>query len=79
MLPPFKDKFTAYLVVSSLSVSAVFHFLTSKISHVHDILRKQILVWDIVNNIKGDYHLLSRHRLGLPTLIYFLSRSVDTT
>ena len=34
------------------------------------------MFWDILDNVKNDYHLLFRHRLALPTIIYFLSRSV---
>jgi len=33
-----------------------------------------VLLWDILDNLKNDYQLLFRHRLGLPTIVSFLSR-----
>jgi len=33
-----------------------------------------ILVWDILNNVTNGYRLVFRHRIGLPTMVYFLSR-----
>jgi len=33
-----------------------------------------IMLWDILDNLKNDYRLLFRHRLGPPTMVYFLSR-----
>ncbi|KDR73162.1 hypothetical protein GALMADRAFT_125223 [Galerina marginata CBS 339.88] len=33
-----------------------------------------VLIWDILNNLSGDYKLLTKHRVGPPTLAYFLSR-----
>jgi len=33
-----------------------------------------IYVWDFSNNILNDYNLLSRYRLRLPTVVYFISR-----
>ncbi|EGN97842.1 hypothetical protein SERLA73DRAFT_168972 [Serpula lacrymans var. lacrymans S7.3] len=32
------------------------------------------IIWDILSNLISDYKLLSRHRIGLPTMVYFLSR-----
>ncbi|KAF9043113.1 hypothetical protein BJ165DRAFT_1529231 [Panaeolus papilionaceus] len=33
-----------------------------------------VLIWDILNNVTGDYKLLTKHRIGLPTIAYFISR-----
>ncbi|PPR01380.1 hypothetical protein CVT24_006218 [Panaeolus cyanescens] len=32
------------------------------------------LIWDILNNLKSDYMLLTRRKFGLPTAVYFISR-----
>ncbi|KAJ7033493.1 hypothetical protein C8F04DRAFT_957669 [Mycena alexandri] len=34
-----------------------------------------VFVWDILNNLRGDYSLLFRHRLNAPALAYFTARS----
>ncbi|PPQ70819.1 hypothetical protein CVT24_001036 [Panaeolus cyanescens] len=36
-----------------------------------------VMIWDILNNLTGDYKLLTKHRVGLPTLAYFISRCVN--
>ncbi|KAF8965393.1 hypothetical protein BDZ97DRAFT_780425 [Flammula alnicola] len=33
-----------------------------------------VLVWDIINNLRNDFHLLSSFRLGIPTCIYITTR-----
>jgi hypothetical protein len=33
-----------------------------------------VFIWDILSNLKGDYMLLFKHRLGWPVAAYFLSR-----
>jgi hypothetical protein len=33
-----------------------------------------VMIWDILNNVSGDYKLLTKHRIGLPTIAYFISR-----
>ncbi|KAJ7027324.1 hypothetical protein C8F04DRAFT_1399524 [Mycena alexandri] len=33
-----------------------------------------VFAWDILNNLRGEYSLLSRHRLNTVTLIYYASR-----
>ncbi|KAF8898069.1 hypothetical protein CPB84DRAFT_1748075 [Gymnopilus junonius] len=33
-----------------------------------------VLVWDILNNLDGDFRLLTQHRIGMPTVAYFISR-----
>ncbi|KAJ7019747.1 hypothetical protein C8F04DRAFT_328238 [Mycena alexandri] len=33
-----------------------------------------VFVWDILNNLRGDYSLLFKHRLNVTTLAYFASR-----
>ncbi|KAJ6590208.1 hypothetical protein B0H10DRAFT_2233759 [Mycena sp. CBHHK59/15] len=33
-----------------------------------------VFIWDILSNVKGDYMLLFKHRLGWPVAAYFLSR-----
>ncbi|KAJ7719490.1 hypothetical protein B0H16DRAFT_1432714 [Mycena metata] len=33
-----------------------------------------VFVWDILNNLRGEYSLLFRHRLNAVTLVYFASR-----
>ncbi|KAJ7128707.1 hypothetical protein C8R44DRAFT_778543 [Mycena epipterygia] len=33
-----------------------------------------VFVWDVLNNLKADYLLLSRYRIGWPVLAYFISR-----
>ncbi|EGO01350.1 hypothetical protein SERLA73DRAFT_167446 [Serpula lacrymans var. lacrymans S7.3] len=32
------------------------------------------MVWDILTNINSDYKLLFKQRIGLPTIVYFISR-----
>ncbi|KAF9482376.1 hypothetical protein BDN70DRAFT_930069 [Pholiota conissans] len=34
-----------------------------------------VLIWDIIDNLKGDYRLLFHHRIQMPTIIYFISRT----
>ncbi|KAJ7128688.1 hypothetical protein C8R44DRAFT_873381 [Mycena epipterygia] len=33
-----------------------------------------VFVWDVLNNLKADYLLLSRYRISWPVLAYFTSR-----
>ncbi|KIJ41531.1 hypothetical protein M422DRAFT_31730 [Sphaerobolus stellatus SS14] len=33
-----------------------------------------VIIWDILNNLVGDYKLLTKHRFGPATLTYFVSR-----
>ncbi|KAJ7723803.1 hypothetical protein B0H16DRAFT_1333874 [Mycena metata] len=33
-----------------------------------------VFVWDILNNLRSEYSLLSRHRLNAATVVYFASR-----
>ncbi|KAJ7128703.1 hypothetical protein C8R44DRAFT_667079 [Mycena epipterygia] len=33
-----------------------------------------VFVWDVLNNVKADYHLLSRYKISWPVLAYFTSR-----
>ncbi|KAG6908522.1 hypothetical protein DXG01_004293 [Tephrocybe rancida] len=33
------------------------------------------LIWDILSNLDSDYKLLFRHKIGIPTLVYFFSRA----
>ncbi|KAG6909496.1 hypothetical protein DXG01_017218 [Tephrocybe rancida] len=33
------------------------------------------LIWDILINVDSDFKLLFRHKIGVPTLVYFLSRA----
>ncbi|KAF9457889.1 hypothetical protein BDZ94DRAFT_1227223 [Collybia nuda] len=33
-----------------------------------------ILVWDILTHLQSDYKLVSRYRVNLPTIVYFVSR-----
>ncbi|KAJ7080247.1 hypothetical protein C8R44DRAFT_722786 [Mycena epipterygia] len=33
-----------------------------------------IFIWDVLNNLKDDYRLLSKHTVGWPVLAYFTSR-----
>ncbi|KAF9045140.1 hypothetical protein BJ165DRAFT_1475549 [Panaeolus papilionaceus] len=33
-----------------------------------------VLVWDILDNLTGDYKLLTKHHVGLATIAYFVSR-----
>ncbi|KAJ3489007.1 hypothetical protein NLJ89_g11566 [Agrocybe chaxingu] len=33
-----------------------------------------VLIWDILNNLSSDYRLLTKYRIGLPTIAYFISR-----
>ncbi|KAF8953402.1 hypothetical protein BDZ97DRAFT_1767467 [Flammula alnicola] len=33
-----------------------------------------VLVWDVLNNLRGDYQLLAKYPIRIPTLAYFLSR-----
>ncbi|EGN97841.1 hypothetical protein SERLA73DRAFT_109086 [Serpula lacrymans var. lacrymans S7.3] len=32
------------------------------------------IVWDILSNLIGDYKLLFKHKIGIPTVVYFISR-----
>lgn len=34
------------------------------------------MLWDVLNNLRSDYMLLTRRRFGLPTAVYFFSRYV---
>ncbi|KAF9047784.1 hypothetical protein BJ165DRAFT_1610475 [Panaeolus papilionaceus] len=36
-----------------------------------------IMLWDVLNNLRSDYMLLTRRRFGLPTAVYFFSRVVN--
>ncbi|KDR72732.1 hypothetical protein GALMADRAFT_228998 [Galerina marginata CBS 339.88] len=33
-----------------------------------------VMVWDILNNLKSDYLLLTKYRISWPTIAYFISR-----
>ncbi|KDR73157.1 hypothetical protein GALMADRAFT_158289 [Galerina marginata CBS 339.88] len=33
-----------------------------------------VMVWDVLNNLKADYLILTKRRIKLPTLIYWISR-----
>ncbi|KAF9047785.1 hypothetical protein BJ165DRAFT_1527046 [Panaeolus papilionaceus] len=33
-----------------------------------------VLLWDILNNLRSDYVLLTQRKIGLPTVVYFFSR-----
>ncbi|KIJ26206.1 hypothetical protein M422DRAFT_132654, partial [Sphaerobolus stellatus SS14] len=33
-----------------------------------------MFAWDLLTNLRNDYKLLTRYRVGLPTVIYFISR-----
>ncbi|KAF8154826.1 hypothetical protein B0H34DRAFT_718046 [Crassisporium funariophilum] len=33
-----------------------------------------VMIWDILNNLQGDIKLLFKHKIGLPTVAYFISR-----
>ncbi|KAF9455547.1 hypothetical protein BDZ94DRAFT_1316123 [Collybia nuda] len=37
-----------------------------------------VLSWDILVHLGADYELLKRHRVGVPTLAYHLSRSSES-
>lgn len=34
------------------------------------------MVWDILHTISADYILLTKYKIGIPTIIYFISRFV---
>jgi hypothetical protein len=38
------------------------------------ILRIQVFIWDILNNLKADYQLLFKYRIRPPVVTYFTSR-----
>ncbi|KAF8898046.1 hypothetical protein CPB84DRAFT_1681667 [Gymnopilus junonius] len=33
-----------------------------------------VMIWDVLNNLKGDFKLLFKYRITLPTIAYFISR-----
>ncbi|KAF5329504.1 hypothetical protein D9619_009328 [Psilocybe cf. subviscida] len=33
-----------------------------------------VFVWDVLCHLRDDYHILSKHRITLPTFVYFFSR-----
>ncbi|EGN93363.1 hypothetical protein SERLA73DRAFT_189575 [Serpula lacrymans var. lacrymans S7.3] len=35
------------------------------------------MAWDFLTNLNGDYQLLFKHRIKLPTLVYFFSRALS--
>jgi len=72
-LPPdiaFQITIASYILVGTLGVSSTL----LGISQYNLIHLNQVLVWDILNNIGGDFKLLFKHRISLPTIAYFLSR-----
>ncbi|KAF9479202.1 hypothetical protein BDN70DRAFT_879070 [Pholiota conissans] len=43
-------------------------------THVH-LGATSVLLWDVVNNLRNDWELVSSLRVGLGTLVYFLTRT----
>lgn len=37
-------------------------------------LGAQILVWDVINNLRNDWRLVSSSKQGFPTSVYFTTR-----
>ncbi|PPQ94179.1 hypothetical protein CVT25_003816 [Psilocybe cyanescens] len=37
-----------------------------------------VFIWDVINNIKADYILLSRYPMRFPTIVYIMSRRLAT-
>ncbi|KAH0581337.1 hypothetical protein H2248_012429 [Termitomyces sp. 'cryptogamus'] len=33
------------------------------------------LIWDVLSHVDSDFKLLFRHKIGIPTIVYFLSRA----
>ncbi|THU98147.1 hypothetical protein K435DRAFT_721083 [Dendrothele bispora CBS 962.96] len=33
-----------------------------------------MFIWDLLTNVAGDYELLTKFKLGIPTIVYFVSR-----
>ena len=47
------------------------------ILHVHSELTAnffQVMAFDVLNNLRSDCLLLFKHRINLPTVVYFISR-----
>ncbi|KAF9043104.1 hypothetical protein BJ165DRAFT_1529223 [Panaeolus papilionaceus] len=38
-----------------------------------------IVIWDAIHNLESDYKLAFRHKFGLPTVVYFISRLATMT
>lgn len=60
-------------MVGSVGVS----FYTRMLDHQLNLIAAiQAFIWDILLNVDNGYRLMFRHKLGLPTFAYFLSRYV---
>ncbi|KAF9482373.1 hypothetical protein BDN70DRAFT_791179, partial [Pholiota conissans] len=35
-----------------------------------------VLIWDFLSNLKGDFKLLVNHRIAMPTILYFTTRTL---
>jgi hypothetical protein len=44
------------------------------ISRYITVAAMSVYIWEVLNNIFNDYTLLSKHRIRLPILVYFISR-----
>ncbi|PPQ98316.1 hypothetical protein CVT26_013635 [Gymnopilus dilepis] len=64
------------LVFKDLETRARSPDLGSTITHLNqdNMSTDSVLIWDIFDNLKSDYLLLSNYRIASPTVVYFLSR-----
>lgn len=74
-LPPaLGDQYEAsrYVHVATCGVS---QFYTTPIAIRHySSAGNKMFSWDILINMRNDYRLLTQSRIGIPTIVYFLSR-----